>query len=542
MSPVRNVAACLVHDSFECVIDLVQNIHFFSPETLILLYNGGRDRDLLPASFPFARYNAVVHPGARPQRWGRLHEFVFDSIAFALESYSFSSFTVVDSDQLMIRSGYAEYLEQYFRGNPRVGLLGTSSRRIVQTDQFGPARTALDEIGLWQPLLDRFPNGGDQFVHWTFWPATVFSYDATAALHREFGNDVQLQTILQNTSIIATEEVVFPTLVALLGFEVEKNPCDDRLVRFRIDIEPEDVEGTGGILNNAYWAHPVPRRYDDGTRQYLRSKYNGYSPYPHTAGYRKSGEILEGNVLASTAIIVAQRAVGGWLDDNEAALLAAAVERACKLRGEEPVTIVEVGSFQGKSTVVLGLALRAGGNPGKVFSIDRFDGCIGAHDGTITQGPPTYEIFLQNVASAGLSEVVQPIQSGSHNVQWDQPIDFLLVDGYHDYPNVARDFHHFAGWLRDDAVVAFHDYASYYPGVRGFVDELLVSGDYELVGRAGTLVVLRQAPKSAPTPPLHASADPGMDNGALSRNGVSATDGPVGAAHLLTQERPGGAA
>ena len=62
MSSPFNIFACLVHESFECVVDLLQNLRYFDPQSLILLYNGGEDRRLLDSSFPFERYNAVVHP------------------------------------------------------------------------------------------------------------------------------------------------------------------------------------------------------------------------------------------------------------------------------------------------------------------------------------------------------------------------------------------------------------------------------------------------------------------------------------------------
>jgi len=50
---IGNIFACLVHESQECVIDLVRNLRFFDPSSLVLLYNGGRDTRLLDSRFPF---------------------------------------------------------------------------------------------------------------------------------------------------------------------------------------------------------------------------------------------------------------------------------------------------------------------------------------------------------------------------------------------------------------------------------------------------------------------------------------------------------
>jgi hypothetical protein len=51
---------------------------------------------------------------------------------------------------------------------------------------------------------------------------------------------------------------------------------------------------------------------------------------------------------------------------------------------------------------------------------------------------------------------------------------------------------HFEPYLPDSAVVAFHDYADYFPSVRSFVDELLVTGRYQKVNRADSRMVLRK--------------------------------------------------
>ena len=119
MAGFRNVYACLVHESQECVIDLVRNLRHLDPESTVLLYNGGKDEALLDHNFPFADYGAVVHPKPRPMEWGRLHDFALDCMEFALERIPFDALTIVDSDQLAARPGYSEYLGRFF--DPTLG-------------------------------------------------------------------------------------------------------------------------------------------------------------------------------------------------------------------------------------------------------------------------------------------------------------------------------------------------------------------------------------------------------------------------------------
>jgi hypothetical protein len=32
-----HVYACLVHENFDCIVDLIQNLHYFDPDAAILL-------------------------------------------------------------------------------------------------------------------------------------------------------------------------------------------------------------------------------------------------------------------------------------------------------------------------------------------------------------------------------------------------------------------------------------------------------------------------------------------------------------------------
>ncbi len=190
------------------------------------------------------------------------------------------------------------------------------------------------------------------------------------------------------------------------------------------------------------------------------------------------------------------KTVDGWFSEEEAVLLAAAAAHALRELPGSPA-VVEVGSYCGRSTIVLAEAARAADPQGRVFAIDPHEGVVGALDQGLHHEAPTFDRFRRNVEEAGLSAVVEPIRAASHEVPWERPVGLLFIDGLHDYPSVAADFHHFEAHVLPGGYVAFHDYADYYPGVQTFVDELLANGTYRLVGRAGSLVVVR---KDAPAP------------------------------------------
>src|SRR5262249_27225606 len=182
----------------------------------------------------------------------------------------------------------------------------------------------------------------------------------------------------------------------------------------------------------------------------------------------------------------------------------------------------------GRSRVVLGAALSASGNPNgvKIYAIDPHDGIVGALDQGVQRVAPTRHRFLQNIANAGITHLVEPIVQKSIEVQWDKTISFLFVDGLHDYFNVARDFYHFEPWIAPDGLIAFHDYADYYPGVKTFVDELLARGVYEKIHQVLSLIVVR-APRDKPAAAVPSGAVSVVAEDASCRDEVSPADRPA---------------
>ena len=195
-------------------------------------------------------------------------------------------------------------------------------------------------------------------------------------------------------------------------------------------------------------------------------------------------------LLKPREIIATMQGVAGWLADDEAELLIAAAAHVT--RGGGARTLVEIGSYQGRSTVVLGAALRALSPQSRLYAIDPHEGIVGAADARLNHGSPTFEAFLANVAAAGVSELVEPVRSLSYETEWDRPIDLLFVDGLHDRLNVERDFRHFEPFLAEGACVLFHDYAHYYPGVVEFVDLLVAGEGWEMADRASSMAMLHR--------------------------------------------------
>lgn len=271
MPSVRNVFAVLVHERPDCIADLVRNLRHLDPGSQVLLYNGGRKTLLDKVDLR----GAVVHPSPRRMEWGKLHDFALDCMRFALERLPFDTLTIVDSDQLAVRSGYSEFLGEFLESRPNVGLLGNSPDRQPPDVKSGAAVMAYREIDLWRPWARQFPGGEEKLFHWTFWPSTVFTAAAARDLVRIFDEDAGFQEILRKSHIWATEEIFLPTVTALLGYEIAGSPCSYDYVQFRQTYTAAQL---AGALDrpDVFWVHPVPRRYDDPLRCQIRGHSNGY--------------------------------------------------------------------------------------------------------------------------------------------------------------------------------------------------------------------------------------------------------------------------
>ena len=180
--------------------------------------------------------------------------------------------------------------------------------------------------------------------------------------------------------------------------------------------------------------------------------------------------------------------VDGWMTADQGRRLFAAAAR-CRPGGR----IVEIGSFRGRSTIILAAAAPDGV---ELIAIDPHAGndrgpeeISGFADAAATDR----EAFRANLERAGVAERVRHVAAFSTDAhgEVDDPIDVLYIDGAHRYGPARNDIHEWGARVMDGGTLLIHDAFSSI-GVTGAIGRHLVAGGrFRYIGRSRSLVEYR---------------------------------------------------
>ncbi len=180
--------------------------------------------------------------------------------------------------------------------------------------------------------------------------------------------------------------------------------------------------------------------------------------------------------------------IEGWLTDEQAVILAAAAER-CPPDGE----IVEIGSFRGKSTIVLATHAPEGV---AVVAIDPHAGNDRGPqeiDGYAAEAASDRAAFERNLVDAGVRHRVRHVARFSADAHSDVhgEIDVLFIDGAHRYGPARADIRDWGGRVTDGGTMLIHDSFSSIGVTLAIGRELVVGGRFRYVGRSRSLAEYR---------------------------------------------------
>ena len=161
--------------------------------------------------------------------------------------------------------------------------------------------------------------------------------------------------------------------------------------------------------------------------------------------------------------------IPGWLTRAQALALWQALGRVPR-----EAVVVEIGSHQGRSTIVLAATGR------RVVAIDPFI------DGRMFGGAATRDKFTANVAAAGVEVELIAEPSTAVRPTWRKPIDILYIDGKHDYWTVSDDLR-WAEHVRPGGEVLVHDAFSSIGVTLALLRHVLPGRRLRYLGRTGSL-------------------------------------------------------
>jgi predicted O-methyltransferase YrrM len=187
-------------------------------------------------------------------------------------------------------------------------------------------------------------------------------------------------------------------------------------------------------------------------------------------------------ILASVA------AVDGWMSPDQGRRLAAAARR-CQAGGR----IVEIGSFRGRSTIVLA---RAAEESVEVVAIDPHAGNDRGPqeiEGFEEAAATDHAVFTANLAAAGVADRVRHVRAFSDAAHHDvaDPIDVLYVDGAHRFGPALADITSWGARVGDGGTLLIHDAFSSVGVTLAILRGLTFGSRWRYVGRSRSLVEYR---------------------------------------------------
>ncbi len=185
----------------------------------------------------------------------------------------------------------------------------------------------------------------------------------------------------------------------------------------------------------------------------------------------------------TAGLIETTKNIEGFLTEREMKFLA--LLAACPTaRGE----ILEIGSFKGKSTIILakGASLTSETN---IVVVDPLTSPA-TTDPDLKGQESSSGDFQTNLRNTGVEKCVEFHHKCSSELAkvWNRDISILWIDGDHTYAGTKSDFDMFSRFLSNGAIIAIHDVMHNFEGtIRVFLEDVLLSKHFGPAGMCGSI-------------------------------------------------------
>jgi len=188
--------------------------------------------------------------------------------------------------------------------------------------------------------------------------------------------------------------------------------------------------------------------------------------------------------LASAMQAVAD--VEGWMSPGQASTLFDSAARC-----PEGGTILEIGSFQGRSTIVLACGADSSVT---VIAVDPHAGNDRGPqeiEGYADEAADDHDMFNANLAAAGAADRVRHLRMFSdaalHEVEGN--VDVLYIDGAHRYSPALADIRAWGDRVSDGGTMLIHDSFSSIGVTLAILRQLVGGSKFRYVGRSRSMTI-----------------------------------------------------
>ena len=158
--------------------------------------------------------------------------------------------------------------------------------------------------------------------------------------------------------------------------------------------------------------------------------------------------------------------------------------------------IVEIGSFRGRSTIVLASAATP---HVEVVAIDPHAGTDRGPqeiEGFVDEAEQDHDVFHANLRAAGVDDRVRHVRRFSDDAlgDVDGPVDLLYIDGAHRFQPALADIRRWGDRVAPGGTLLIHDSFSSIGVTLALLRSLVTSREFRYVGRSTSMAEYRRQP------------------------------------------------
>lgn len=139
----------------------------------------------------------------------------------------------------------------------------------------------------------------------------------------------------------------------------------------------------------------------------------------------------------------------------------------------EEMSMIEIGSYAGESTKIFSENFKS------VIAIDPFINDYDPNDLTCNFMPldKVYDVFKDVLKKHSNIKHIRMTSDDAINELIGKKFDFIYIDGLHTYEQIKKDINNYLPLLKNDCLIAGHDYHSNWSGVVTGINEILGEPD-----------------------------------------------------------------